>query len=142
MRTAHSTALAAASEVRATLAALRRDAPGTFAALAERITELRNDPGNPQLRGRVWRTVDNLTVRVPIVAAPDGSTCDAGRRSDGKLAAEDARFVGTESGRIRSTFDYNPAGNQTSIATYRDGATSPNVSTASAGYTSADELAT
>lgn len=66
--------LAAASEVKATLAALKRDAPGTFAALGERITELRNDPGNPQLRGRIWRTVDNLTVRVPIVVAPDGST--------------------------------------------------------------------
>lgn len=63
-------------------------------------------------------------------------------RSDGKLVVEDARFVGTENGRTRSTFDYDANGNPTATATYRDGATGPNVSTTSAAYTSANEIAT
>lgn len=66
--------LAATREVKATLARLKRTDPPTFIALADRITELRHDPGKPEIRGRVWRAVNGLTVRVPVVVAPDGST--------------------------------------------------------------------
>ena len=61
-------------------------------------------------------------------------------RADGRLAQSDARFAGTETRRHRSTWSYDAAGNPTAMATYAGGATSPNVSSVTAAYTSANEL--
>lgn len=65
--------LTAPQIVRHKLAELKLGRPDVFEVIAGRITALRNDPGDLKLRGKVYRTVDELTVRVAVIGVPGGT---------------------------------------------------------------------
>lgn len=61
---------------------------------------------------------------------------------DGRLAQSIASFASAAFGRHSATWAYDANGNATSVSTTIDGAASANVSSITAAYTTADELAT